>query len=53
MVRVDEMEQSLRIIEQALDQIENAKGKHIVPKAPKPTYKPEAGRFGSDHVGER
>ena len=43
MVRFEEMEQSLRIIEQCLDQIEKADGKHIAPKSPKPIFKAPAG----------
>lgn len=43
MVRVAEIEQSLRIIEQCLERLPSAKGKHIVAKAPKATFKPEAG----------
>ena len=43
LVRVAEMEQSLRIIEQALEQLPGAEGKHIVDKAPKPAMKPPAG----------
>lgn len=43
LVRMEEMEQSLRIIEQALEQLPKAEGKHIVDKAPKPTYKLPAG----------
>jgi NADH-quinone oxidoreductase subunit D len=42
-VRLAEMEQSLRIIEQALEQLPSAEGKHIVDKAPKPSMKPPAG----------
>ncbi|MDR1080283.1 MAG: NADH-quinone oxidoreductase subunit D [Deltaproteobacteria bacterium] len=40
-VRVEEIEQSLRIVEQAVAQI--PEGKHIVDKAPKPAWKIPAG----------
>ncbi len=43
MVRMDELEQSCRIVEQALERLPDAKGKHIVPKAPKPAFKAPAG----------
>ena len=42
-VRVAEMEQSLRIIEQALEQLPSAEGNYIMEKAPKPSMKPPAG----------
>lgn len=41
MVRMAEIEQSLRIIEQALDQL--PEGEHMHPKAPKPSFKLPAG----------
>jgi NADH-quinone oxidoreductase subunit D len=53
LVRMDEMEQSLRIIEQALDQLDKAEGKHIVAKAPKPTYKPPKGEVYMATEGAR
>ena len=43
MVRMAEIEQSIRIIEQCLERLPSAKGKYIVDKAPKPTFKPDAG----------
>lgn len=43
LVRMEEMEQSLRILEQALDGLEKAEGKHIVDKAPKPNWKAPSG----------
>jgi NADH-quinone oxidoreductase subunit D len=43
MVRMDELEQSLRITEQALDRLEKAEGKHLDKKAPKATFKPPQG----------
>lgn len=43
LVRMDEIEESLKIIEQCLERLPSAKGKHIVDKAPKPTYKAPAG----------
>jgi NADH-quinone oxidoreductase subunit D len=43
LVRLAEMEQSMRIIEQALEQLPSAEGKHIMDKAPKPSMKPPAG----------
>lgn len=42
-VRLAEMEQSLRIIEQALEQLPSAEGKYIMDKAPKPSMKPPVG----------
>ncbi|HAS90641.1 MAG TPA: NADH-quinone oxidoreductase subunit D [Desulfovibrio sp.] len=41
MVRMEEIEQSLNIVEQALEQI--PEGEHIIKKAPKPTWKAPAG----------
>ncbi|WP_243546824.1 NADH-quinone oxidoreductase subunit D [Pseudodesulfovibrio tunisiensis] len=43
LVRMSEMEQSLRIIEQALDMLPSAEGGHLMAKAPKPAMKPPAG----------
>ncbi|THB66320.1 MAG: NADH-quinone oxidoreductase subunit D [Desulfovibrio sp.] len=43
MVRMAEIEQSLKIIEQCLERLPSAAGKHLVKGAPKPTFKPPAG----------
>jgi len=43
LVRMAEMEQSLRIIEQAVEGLAHAEGGHIMPKAPKPSMKPPKG----------
>jgi NADH-quinone oxidoreductase subunit D len=53
MVRMDEMEQSLRILEQALEQLGSAKGAYINPKAPKPTWKAPAGESYAAVEGAR
>ncbi len=53
MVRLEEMEQSLRIIEQALDQLPKADGKHIAKKAPKPSFKAPAGESYAATEGGR
>lgn len=53
MVRMDELEQSMRIIEQALDQLPSAEGKHIAKKAPKPTFKPPKGECYAATEGGR
>ncbi len=41
MVRMEEIEQSLNIVEQALEQL--PEGEHIIKKSPKPTWKAPAG----------
>ncbi|WP_320169303.1 NADH-quinone oxidoreductase subunit D [Maridesulfovibrio sp.] len=51
MVRMDEIKQSLRIVEQALDQI--PEGEHIIKKAPKPTWKPPVGEAYFSTEGAR
>ncbi len=43
LVRVEEMEQSLRIVEQALERLPDTKGGFLMDKAPKPSWKPPAG----------
>ena len=43
LVRIAEIEQSLRIIEQALEQLPSAKGSHWIKNAPKPQAKMPAG----------
>lgn len=43
LVRMDEIEQSLRIIEQALEQLPSAKGSYWIKNAPKPQAKMPAG----------
>ncbi|NJB67688.1 NADH-quinone oxidoreductase subunit D [Desulfobaculum xiamenense] len=53
LVRMEEMEQSMRIIEQALDQLPGADGKHISKKAPKPNFKAPAGECYAATEGAR
>lgn len=43
LVRIAEIEQSLRIIEQALEQLPGAQGSHLIKNAPKPQAKMPAG----------
>ncbi|WP_419788296.1 NADH-quinone oxidoreductase subunit D [Pseudodesulfovibrio sp.] len=43
LVRLEEMEQSMRIVEQAIEMLPSAEGSYIVDKAPKPSMKPPAG----------
>lgn len=52
-VRMAEMEQSLRILEQALDQLPGASGEYIHPKAPKPSWKLPAGEVYAATEGAR
>ncbi|WP_319779278.1 NADH-quinone oxidoreductase subunit D [Maridesulfovibrio sp.] len=51
MVRMEEIEQSLNIIEQALEQL--PEGEHIIKKAPKPTWKAPAGEAYFSTEGAR
>ncbi|WP_054651248.1 NADH-quinone oxidoreductase subunit D [Salidesulfovibrio brasiliensis] len=43
LVRMDEMEQSLNIVDQALDMLPGCDDGHIIKKAPRPGFKPPAG----------
>jgi len=52
-VRMAEIEQSLNILEQCVKQFPGAKGKHVVDKAPKPTYKAPKGEVYAATEGAR
>ena len=53
LVRMEEMEQSLRIVEQTLDRLESAEGGHIAAKAPKAMFKAPAGQAHFEVEGAR